>query len=141
MEIAEVSERLLVAITSQLEESQLLGDGYPILGTIDVEPDPSNQAVQVMRCTAGHPAATDTPCILLNELGDFIKTDAITWESARLYLYKVYVAPKSIFARVNPVKDFVAIEVSVFEELDLWQVVEEAIRGAAAEIGARPFHP
>ncbi|MGD2253254.1 MAG: hypothetical protein PVF70_10120 [Anaerolineales bacterium] len=141
MEISEVSADLIMAILAQLEQSQSLREGFPILGGIDFESDPSDPSVQIMRCTAVHAAATDTPCILLNELGDFIKTDAITWESARFYMYKVYVAPKSIFARVNPVKDFVAIEVSVFEELDLWQVVEEAIRGAAAKIGARPFHP
>jgi len=142
IDLVEVSEQLIMGISSQLQKSNSLHEGYPILGRIDLEPHPSEPGVQVMRCTTGQmQSSTDTHCILLNEQGDFIRVQIVTWESAAFYMYRVYVAPKSFFARVNPAKNFVGLDVFIFEEEALSRMVEESIRDAAKEIGARTFLP
>jgi hypothetical protein len=84
---------------------------------------------------------SSSDCILLNEHGDFVRAQAITWESAAFYMYRVYVSEKGRFVTVNPAKDFVALDVFVFEEPDLWDAVDQAIRTASAKIGARPYRP
>ncbi len=142
VEVGEVSNQLVTTIASQLENSQLLQAGYPVFGRVVLEPDPSDTSIQSMRCEAVQTLmATGDQCLQLNEQGDFIRAQAITWESAAFFMVRIYVAPKTLFWRVNPAKDFVALDIFVFEELALWPVVDEAIRAAAAGIGARPFRP
>jgi len=141
-DLAEVSEQLIIGLSSQLEEANTLHEGYPILGHVELEPHPSELGVQVMRCTPGQmQSSTDTLCILLNEQGDFIRVQIVTWESAAFYMYRVYVSPKSLFAKVDPVKNFIGLDVFIFEQKALSQMVDESIREAAKEIGAHTFLP
>ncbi|MFH2103627.1 MAG: hypothetical protein ABIJ39_09780 [Chloroflexota bacterium] len=142
VDIAEVPAQLITAISFQLEQSQALDEGYPIPGRIELEPDPYDPGAQLMRCVPAQLLpSTDTHCLRLDQHGAFVRAQAITWESAAFYMYRVYVAPKSIFARINPSKDFVALDVFILEDVSLWYAVDEAIRDAAVQTGARPFQP
>lgn len=141
-DVTQASEQLITEVMSQLEASHSLPPGYPLLGRVELQPDPSDPGVQIMRCAPTQlQSPTDTRCILINQHDDFIRAQAITWESAAFYMYRLYVAPKSLFARVNPAKDFVALDTFLLQEEALWEVVDAAIRAACAQTGARPFHP
>jgi hypothetical protein len=106
------------------------------------EPDPSDPGVEVMSCAPGSPDEVgETSCILLSETKDFIRVQPVTWQSEVPFMYRIYVAPRSLFARVDLAKDFVALDVFGPGNAVLWQPVDQAIRDAAAELGARPFRP
>jgi hypothetical protein len=140
--VAEVAGQFTAGIASQLEQSPSLREGYPILGHVELIPQPSDPGAQVLRCTPGPVLLPrDSRCIRLNERGDFVRAQAVTWQSAAFYMYRVYVAPKALFARVDPARNFVGVDVFILEEAALGQVVDEAIRDAARRMGARPFHP
>ena len=141
-DVVQTAERLTEAVSAQLEGSQSLGKGYPILSRVEFEPDSSNPGAQKMRCppTQAEGSAT-SDCILLNERGDFVRVQPITWQSAAFYMYRVYVAPEGFRVTVDPTKGFVALDVFVLEEVNLWEAVDQAIRESAAEIGAHPFRP
>jgi hypothetical protein len=65
----------------------------------------------------------------------------ITWQSQDFYVYRIYVSARLILAKVDPAKDFVAIDVCLLNEPGLWEIVDRAIRRVAEDIGARPFRP
>ncbi len=141
-DILQLSTQLIEGLSLNLAASGSLGEGYPQMGQVEAEPDPANPGMQNLRCApaeaAGSPPAD---CLLLNEHDDFVRAQAITWESAVFSMYRVYVAPRNGLARVNPVRDYVALDIMVFEEQDLWEAIDEAIRESAVGIGARPFQP
>jgi hypothetical protein len=141
-DVVQLSEQLLEAVTSQLEASRSLGEGYPIISQIEFEPDPSSPGAQLINCAPTPSLASTTrDCILLNEYGDFVRTQPITWQSAAFFMYRVYVAREEGLVTVDPTKDFVALDVFLLEEENLWVVVDQAIRSAAAALGASPFRP
>ena len=141
-DIFRLAQQLTEAVASQLEESRLLGNEYPILSLIEFEPDLSSPGAQKMRCASTQPLPSKTSdCILLNDHGDFVRVQVVNWESAAFYMYRIYVAPEGLFVEVNPTKDFVALDVFLLEEENLWVGVDQAIRKSAIEIGARPFSP
>ena len=133
---------VLDALASELRAEDLLESPYPVIGHVTTTPDPLDPNVEVMHCTEGRSA--DPPgcgCILLNQGGDFARVKPITWQSAAFYRYRVYISPRSFFARIDPSRDFVAIDVFLKEDSDLGDDVARAIPRAAQEIGARPFRP
>lgn len=140
--VADVAVQMITTIADQLKESQSLSEGYPIVGYVKLEPDSSEAGVQVMKCVpAQELRSADTNCILLNRGGDFLEAQAITWESEAFHMYRVHVVQKGLFVQVNPVKDYVGLDLYLIEETDLWRTVDGAIQNSAAEIGAKPFHP
>ena len=141
-DVVSLAGEIINAISGDLDELDTLEAGYPLLGQIELQPDPSNPGTQTIDCAPVRKQPSQTSdCILLNQHGDFLRAQAITWESSVFYMYRVYVAEKGHFGRVNPAKDFVALDVFVFEEPDLWDAVDQAIRTASAKIGARPYRP
>jgi hypothetical protein len=134
--------RVTDAVYRQLQAGKALAEGYPARGRLAIQPHPSDSGVEVMSCAPGSSdEAGETRCISLSKEGDFIRVQPITWQSAAAYMYWIYVAPRSPFARVDLAKDFVAIDVFGPENTLLWQPADQAIRRAGAELGARPFHP
>jgi hypothetical protein len=141
-EVADVSVQMIAAIAAQLKESESLSKGYPAVGYVTLESDPSEPGVQRSKCVpAQELKPADTTCMLLNQGGDFLEAQPITWESEAFHMYRVHVVRKGLFVQVNPVKDYVGLDLYLLEEKDLWKVIDEAIQDAAAEIGAKPFHP
>jgi hypothetical protein len=95
-----------------------------------------------MSCAPGPPdEAGEARCILLGDAGDFLRVQPITWQSAAFYRYRIYVAPRSLLSRVDPTKDFVAVDVFALEDATLWEPADQAIRRAVADLGANPFRP
>lgn len=137
--VEQLSEQLTDLVASQLRDSHALDEGYPMLGRIELEPSPTGTG-QDMRCGTAQPHTSKTDCILLNASGDFVRTQAITWQSAALYMYRIYVLPVGR-PEVDPTRDFVAMDVFLQKEFDLWDAVDRAIRASATALGARPFHP
>ena len=133
---------VLDALASELQTEGLLEPPYPVVGHVTTTPDPLDPNVEVVHCTEGR---SDDPqgvaCILLNQAGDFARVKPITWQSAAFYRYRIYVSPRSLFARIDPSRDFVAIDMFLKEDSDLGDAVVQAIPRAAQELGARPFRP
>ncbi len=138
-DVVSLAGEFIIAISIELEESDTLEEGFPRLGQIELLPDPSNPGMQTIDCASDQaPPSKTSDCILLNEHGDFVRAQAITWESAAFYMYRIYVAEKGRSVTVNPAKDFVALDVFVFEEPNLWHAVDQAIRTVLVDLGARP---
>jgi len=126
----------------ELRKADLLASPYPLAGSITTTPDPANPNIELMRCTAGQPEDSQgVTCLLVNSSGDFVRLTPITWQSAAFYMYRVYVLPHSLFARVDPAKDFIAIDVFTLQDPSLWDVVAQSIHQAAQELGAEPYQP
>jgi len=141
-DIQKVSSQMLHALAAELEAGGLLTSPYPVVGHVTTETHPSEKNVEVMRCAEGEPDGPEQQaCIGLNREGDLIRVSPITWLSAAFHMYRIYVLPRSITARVDPAKDYVAIDVYLMSEPSWWQAMDEAIGAAAGKVGARPFHP
>jgi hypothetical protein len=141
-DVVAASGEVTGAIYRQLQAGGALAEGYPVQGHIVTEPDPSEPGVERLSCAPGSSGEADeTGCILLSGEADFIRVQPITWQSAAFFMVRVYVAPRSLFARVDPTKDFVAVDVFALGDAALWGPADQAIRRAAAELGARPFRP
>jgi hypothetical protein len=141
-DVSQASGRFLDAVHDQLQQSDAVGEGYPALGDVVAEPSAADPAVETLHCSLDRPEGDGRQaCILLDEAGDFIWIHSITWESAAFHLYRLYVAPRSMFARVDRNRDFVGLTVFIRNDFSLWETVDRAIRDAATEMGARPFRP
>ena len=129
-------------LEAELRKAGLLASPYPLAGSITTAPDPAEPNVELMRCTAGQPEdSLDPACLLLNSAGDFVRLMPITWQSAAFYMYRVYVMPRSLFARVDPAKNFIAIDVFTLQDPSLWEGAARSIHQAAQELGAKPYQP
>jgi hypothetical protein len=129
-------------LVSELQAGDLLQSPYPVSGYVTTVPDPVDPNIEVMHCRAGlSEEPQDEACLSLNPAGDFIRLVPITWQSAAFYMYKIYVLPRSLLSRVDPAKDFVAIDVFLMDEPDLWDDIAQAIRQSAHRLGAQPFRP
>ena len=136
------SDEVTDAVYHQLQTGGALGEGYPVQGHVVTEPNPSDPGVERMSCAPGTAdKAGETRCILLSQEDDFIRVQPITWQSAAFFMYRVYIAPDSLFARVDPTRDFVAIDVFALNNAALRGPADQAIRSAATALGARPFRP
>ena len=138
---------VLDALASELRAEDLLESPYPVIGQVTTTPDPLDPNVEVMHCTEGRSADPQgVACILLNQAGDFARVKPITWQSAAFYRYRVYVSPRSLFARIDPSRDFVAIDVFLREDSGLGDAVlgdavVQALPRAAEKLGVRPVRP
>ena len=141
-DVPKASVWVLDVVASQLSESGSLDDGYPQQGYIEYTPDPADQNDQIMHCVSNQPQNTGMAgCILLDDVDDFIRIQPITWQSAAFFMVRVYIAPRSLLFKVDPTRDFVALDVFIAKDENLWHTVDDAIRAAMKEIGARPFRP
>jgi hypothetical protein len=137
-----VSDKLTELIFHQLQASGSLAKGYPQQGHLVTEPDPSDPGTGRMSCAPG-PAdhVGDTRCVRLGDQEAFVRVQPVTRQSAAFFMYRVYVAPRSPSARVDPTKDFVAVDVFGLDSSSFWQTVDGTIRRAAVGLGATPFRP
>ena len=140
-DVVSASDRVADALYRQLQAGGSPAEGYPVRGHVIMEPDPSDPGVEVMSCAPGSSGETaEMRCILLSE-NDFIRVQPVTWQSAAFYMYRIYIAPRSPFARMDPAKDFIAIDLFGLGDGSQWPAADQAIRRAAAGLGARPFRP
>ena len=140
--LQEATGEVLQVLVLELRAQDVLQSEYPMVGLVATAPDPSDPGVELLACREGgsdDPEAT--ACILLDQSGDFVRVLPVTWQSAAPYMYRIYISPRSLFARVDPAKDFVAIDVYLLQEPGLWEPVAQAIGDAADHLGARPFRP
>jgi hypothetical protein len=141
-DVAAASERVADLIFRQMRAGGTLPLGYPQRGYVVSEPDPAQPGAERISCSPGLPGSTCGPrCILFGEENEFIQVQPVTWQSAAFFMYRIYVVPRSLLAGVDPAKDFVAVDVISPGNAGLWQAADAAIRSAASELGARPFHP
>ena len=139
-DVQAVAGLVLDALASELRAEDLLESPYPVIGHVTTAPDPLDPSVEVMHCTEGRSADPQgVACILLNQGGGFARVKPVTWQSAAFYRYRVYVSPRSLFARIDPSRDFVAIDVFLGQDAELGDDVAQGIRQAANKLGARPF--
>jgi hypothetical protein len=142
VDVQAVTNEFFHALPPEIHKLNALDPRYPLTGYVSTVPDAADTAVELMQCNEG---LTDEPegdmCILLNQSGDFITLSPITWQSAAFHMYRIFVAPRSIFVRVDPTKDYVAIDVFLMNEPELWESVHKAIQNAAKSLGARSFKP
>jgi len=142
LEIGQLANLLIQAVSTQLETSAILEAGYPEVGKIAFEPDPSNPNGQLMHCEITlQPASDNVDCLILDGEGSFIRLQVIDWESAAFYAYRVYLVPDRFFYKVNPAKDFVALDFFLLDALGPWEGIDHAIRMAARDVGARSYRP
>ena len=142
LNVQEASSHVIHILASQLEASGALEPRFPVTGNLATAPDPSEPSIELLQCMPGEPVDPDQPaCLLLNQDGDFIRVLPITWQSQAFYMYRIYVLPRSLFARVDLSKDFVAVDPFLFQEPGLSDGVAQAIYNTTDELGARPFQP
>jgi len=142
LDVPEASSQMLQSLATQLEAAGMLETPFPTVGNVSKAASPTEPGVELLKCVPGELVdPVKAACLLLNSHGDFIRVQPVTWESAAFYMYRIYVLPRSIFARVDPTKDFVAIDVFLMQEPGLWQTVADAILAASEDLKARPFQP
>jgi hypothetical protein len=142
VEVAAASDRVADSVFRQMQAVGTLPQGYPQQGHMVSELDPTHPGAERISCSTGLAGSTgDRRCILLGEADEFIQVQPVTWQSAAFFMYRIYVTPRSPFARLDPAKDFVAVDVISPDNAALWQAADAAIRSAASELGARPFRP
>jgi hypothetical protein len=139
--VEDISAQIGPVLLAKLQETGSFQEGYPLYGHYVTEDDPAHAGGQLARCSGEDEPNAQEDCILLNQGGDFIRISPVTWQSAAFHMYRLYVAPRGLFVRVDPTQGYVAIDVFVQEEPDSWPAVQEAIEAAAGAIGARPFQP
>jgi hypothetical protein len=139
--VEDVSARIGPVLLVKLQETGSFQEGYPLYGRYVTEEDPAHAGGQLARCSGDDEPNVQEPCILLNQHGDFIRISPVTWQSAAFHMYRLYVAPRGLFVRVDPAQGYVAIDVFIQEEPGSWPAVQEAIEESAAAIGARPYRP
>jgi hypothetical protein len=141
-DVEAISNQVVQALASTLRDEERLKAPYPQVGSLTIEPDPSQANVQNMSCSLSQPQIShEGGCILLNQAGDFIRVQPITWQSQAFFQYRIYVSPKLFFVHVNLAEDFVAIDAYLMQDPNLWDVVDRSVRAASSELGARPFQP
>jgi hypothetical protein len=142
VDLRAVTDQVIHALVSEFASGGRLQAGYPAVGHVATAPDPSDPDVERMTCADGSSDDPDVAsCILLSRAGDFMRVLPITWPSAAFHMYRIYVSPRSLFAKVDPVRDFVAIDVYLLQAPGLGEAVDRAIRDAIDHLGARPFRP
>jgi hypothetical protein len=141
-DVPRAASQVLHALAKHLQSGAVLEAHLPLVGHVTMTPDASDPGVEKLSCTEGEPVEpNEAACLLLNLEGDFLRVQPVTWQSEAFYMYRIYVLPRSIFAGVDPAKDFVAIDVYLFQEPGLWKNVADAIHATSDELGARPFQP
>jgi hypothetical protein len=136
------TDQVVQALAVEIQAADFLQEGYPLAGFVTTSPDPADPGVERMACTVESPAPPDAEtCILINRAGDFVRVKPITWQSAAFFMYRIYVSPPSLSNRIDPTRDFVAIDVYLMQEPGLFQDVDQAIYDAADHLGAKPFQP
>jgi hypothetical protein len=139
--VEDISTEIGPVPLAKLQETGSFQEGYPLYGWYVTEDDPAHAGGQLASCSGEDEPNAQEGCILLNQAGDFIRISPVTWQSAAFHMYRLYVVPRGLFVKIDPTKDYVALDISVQEEPDSWPAVQEAIEEAVAAIGARPFRP
>jgi hypothetical protein len=142
VDVAQEAGAFLQRLTSSLQAQGVLEGSYPKTGVVTLTPDLLDPNANVMRCTPGQPVDPQVAsCLLLNPAGDFARVQPVTWQSAAFYMYRIYVIPRTLFARVDLSKDFVAVDLFLMQETGRWDEIVQAVQEAAQELGARPYEP
>lgn len=142
MTVEEASAALTEQVYRQLETQRLLTDDYPRWDSIQRKRDSDTPGAQSTSCIeVGENKECGSGCLLLTQSVDFMGTQAITWESAAFFMYRIYELPRASFTRVDHAQDFTALDVYALEDPELWRAVDGAINAGARALGARPFRP
>ena len=135
-------ERIAAAILRQAQGTPGFQQGYPQMGHVETTPHPEESGVQVMHCIPDALAGGDgDPCILLSDRDDFVRLQAVTWPSEAAHMLAVYVLPNSLFARVDPVQNYVALDIFTFSDYGLGERTDAVIRKALGDLPAKEYRP
>jgi hypothetical protein len=142
LNLDQLGQLMIKTISSRLESEDVFGSGFPALGHTIFEPDPANPSGQIIHCQPEFQAKSDgMDCLLLDEAGSFLRVQSINWESAAFYAYRVYLVPDQLFYSVNPALNFIALDFFMLDGQATWERIDQAIRAAAQDVGAKPFRP
>lgn len=132
---------LLMALAGALENGADLASPYPVTGQVLRSPAPDNPNGSLEACAQPLAPVEDAmPCIGLNDGGDFIRLQPVTWQTEAVFMYLFYFAPTGS-GPIDPTRDFVAVDVFLQHQPEIFPVVEAAIQWAALEVGAVPYQP
>lgn len=132
---------LLVALEGALEVGGEWVAPYPVTGQVVTSPAPDNPNGSLEACAQPFaPVEGALPCISLNDGGDFIRLQPVTWQTQAAFMYLFYFAPTGS-GTIDPTRDFIAVDVFLQHQPDSFPVVEAAIQSAALKVGAGPFKP
>jgi len=141
-ELPQLSAQLADAIAHELAQTDGLEAGYPGLGQSRLEPDPENANANLEFCRPlSTEAASSADCLLLSEAGDFVRLQPVDYLSAAFHMYRVYASPRVFLPSINPSRDYVALDVFVWQDAKLWEAVDQAILRAVSGLGGRPYQP
>ncbi len=132
---------LLVALEGALEDGGEWVAPYPATGQVVTSPAPDNPNGSLEACAQPFaPVEGALPCISLNDGGDLIRLQPVTWQTQAAFMYLFYFAPTG-GGTIDPTRDFIAVDVFLQHQPDSLPVVEAAIQAAALKLGAVPFQP
>jgi hypothetical protein len=132
---------LMVALVPALRAEGAAEDPFPMAGQILETPDQTDPSAKVLSCVQNVAADENaSPCILLDEAGDFVHLQAITWQSQVFFMYRFYFTPSQRQA-LDPTQNFVALDPMLQATPSLYEPVQAAIQSASKSVGAVPFNP
>ena len=136
------AKSIAAAILRQAQGAPGFPQGYPQMGHIETTPQPQETGVQVMHCIPDALAGGDgDPCILLSDRDDFVRLQAVTWPSAAAHRLAIYVLSNALFARVDPVQNYVALDIFTFSDYGLGERTDAVIRKALGDLPAKEYRP
>jgi hypothetical protein len=130
------------ALVIELGTTGTLEQGYPVPGSIVLTPvagDPNRSTITCDPYAAPADLGSHGVCLLLSAQDSFVRIRAITWQSAAVFQHRLYVMPRNLFARVDPTRDFVAVDIYAYDEPALFLELPDIVRSAMATLGARPY--
>lgn len=140
--VAAVSDRFAEALQARLQGPGPRAKGYPEAGHLVEVQDPQDPKARLLLCEPGAPAgAGAVRCLRLDGRGAFLRVQPVTWPSAAFFMFRIYVLPEGAGRRVDPARDFVAVDVYTGQDGALREAVWAAVRSAAADVGAEPYSP
>lgn len=132
---------LLMAMVGALEDGGDLVSPYPVTGQVVTSPSPDLPNGSLEACAQPFaPVEGALPCISLNADGDFVRVQPVTWQTQAAYMYIFYFAPTAS-GSIDPTRDFVAVDVFLQHQPEIFPIVEAAIQSAAHRVDAVPFRP
>ncbi len=130
---------LTQALVTALEQGGGLESPFPVTGQVISSPDPTNPNGSLQTCAQPFvPVDGALPCIVLNNQGDFIRLQAVTWQTQAAFMYLFYFAPAH-GAAIDPTRDFIAVDVLLEHQPGTFASVAAAVQSAALGMGAVPY--
>ncbi len=136
---AQATSDLTQALVTALEQGGGLESPFPVTGQVISSSDPTSPQGSLQACAQPFvPVVGALPCIILNNQGDFIRLQVVTWQTEAFFMFRFYFAPAR-GAAIDPTRGFFAVDVLLEHQPESFASVAAAVKSAALGMGAVPY--